>query len=299
MQKILAASIWFLLCSVLPAMAAGPTILVTIPPQKYFVDQITQGQIPVTIMVQPGANPHVYEPKPRQMQDLAHADLYFALGHSFDAVWMERFQNINPQLTIVHTQKGITKIPMDQLTIKSQNNNTHRAAHAEEHHFLDPHIWLDPALVKIQAQHICQALVQEDPGQAQEYKKNLIRFEQELDALDQELRTILASVPQEQRKFLVFHPSWGYFARAYGWQQLAIEVQGQEPGPQDLAQIITQAQDLGLKIIFVQPQFADKTAEVIAREIGATLVYLDPLAKNWAQSLRDTAQALVQAGTSQ
>ena len=80
---------------------------------------------------------------------------------------------------------------------------------------------------------------------------------------------------------------------------MAIEVQGQEPGPQDLAQIITQAQDLGLKIIFVQPQFADKTAEVIAREIGATLVYLDPLAENWAQSLRDTAQALVQARTSQ
>jgi zinc transport system substrate-binding protein len=94
---------------------------------------------------------------------------------------------------------------------------------------------------------------------------------------------------------MVFHPSWGYFARQYGLTQIPIEIQGKEPNPRGLSQIITQGRDLGIKVIFVQPQFSEKSAAVIATEIGATTAELDPLAEDWAATMLHAAQAISQA----
>lgn len=293
MHKILGCTLFFLLWSVLLA-SASPLVFVTIPPQKYFVDQISGGQIPVSIMVLPGANPHTYEPRPKQMAQLATASLYFTIGDNFDDIWQERIKAMNPQLTIVHTEAGITKLPMAS---SDSPHFDHEPAHdhSSEHEILDPHIWLDPGLVKIQADHICKALAMIDPQNAQNYVQNLILFEQELNALDQEIKDILADLPADQRTFLVFHPSWGYFAKAYGLRQITIEAQGKEPSPRELSQIIAQAKALDARVIFVQPQFSQKSATVIAQQIGATIVHLDPLAENWAVNLRQAAQALANA----
>lgn len=299
MKKILGHILLLLFCCV-PQVTASPRAFVTIPPQKYFVDHISGGQIPVSIMVLPGASPHTYEPKPKQMAQLAAASLYFTIGDSFDLIWMERIQAINPKMTIVRTEANITKIPITDhhethahhLEPESLSEHDH---HEVEHSLLDPHIWLDPNLVKIQAQHICTGLMMADPQNVQQYQQNLEKFEQQLTALDQEIQDTLAVIPAEKRSFLVFHPSWGYFAKAYGLQQQAVEVQGKEPSPRELSQIIAQAQALDTKVIFVQPQFSQKSAEVIAQQIGATTVHLDPLAEDWANNLRHAAQALVQA----
>lgn len=279
---------------------ASPHVFVTIPPQKYFVDRISQGKIPVSIMVLPGASPHTYEPKPKQMAQLATASLYFTIGDSFDVIWMERIQAINPKMAIVHTEAGITKIPMTDHGphdhhLESEHGSEHIHKHPSEHNLLDPHIWLDPGLVKIQAQHIYEGLAGADPQNAPFYWQNLEQFIQELDVLDQEIRGILSTIPAHKRNFLVFHPSWGYFARAYDLQQKAIEVHGKEPSPRELSEIITQAQTLEAQVIFVQPQFSQKSAEVIAQQIGASIVHLDPLAEDWAANLRHAAQALAKA----
>ena len=317
------------LCAV--SAQAAPTAFVTITPQKYFVDKVSGGEIPVSIMVEPGANPHAYEPRPRQMAELARASIYFTIGDSFDQTWLERIMGASPGMTIVHTAKGIDKIPMSEEHDHGEvhhdgemhhdgDEHHHEGEHAGEGHeaeahdahgarhndhldnehgadqgTLDPHIWLDPALVKVQVAHIRDGLSLVDPERAAFYASNAAAFDKELDELDREIRSILEPLPQENRTFLVFHPSWGYFARAYGLTQASIEVDGKEPSPRDLARIIAAGKESGAKVIFVQPQFSQKSAAVIAKQIGATVVRLDPLAEDWAENLRSAARAFADA----
>ena len=292
---------------------AAPSAFVTVTPQKYFVDKVSGGKVPVTIMVEPGANPHAYEPRPRQMAELAKASVYFTIGDSFDQTWLDRIVGASPGITVVHTAEGIEKIPMadDHEEGEDHAGDEHREvghkdgdhadaakAHGEEAHghgTLDPHIWLDPALVKIQVGHIRDGLSKIDPAGAQEYSANAAAFMQELDRLDTEIRSTLSVLPEDRRTFLVFHPSWGYFAKAYGLTQAAIEVEGKEPSPRDMARIIARGKETGAKIIFVQPQFSEKSANIIAKQIGAKVARLDPLAADWSGNLRSAARAFVDA----
>lgn len=270
---------------------AAPTAFVTIPPQKYFVDRISGGTVPVSIMVPPGANPHAFEPKPRQMAALAEARLYFTIGDTFDQTWLKRLISANPDMLVVHTAEGIAKMDMPE------DDDADHEAHEEhhEHGGQDPHIWLDPALVRIQAKNILDGLSKADPEHAREFAANAAAFGDEIDRLDREIRAILAPIPPDRRSFLVFHPTWGYFARAYGLTQIAIEVEGKEPSPRELARIIEKGRESGAGVVFVQPQFSEKSAKVIADQIGARVVRLDPLAENWAENLRQAAQAFAEA----
>lgn len=321
MKKTLCFLILATLATVATALAA-PSAFVTIAPQKYFVDRISGGLIPASIMILPGANPHAYEPKPKQMTELATASIYFTIGDTFDTVWMDRIKGTNPGITVVRTEDGVEKIPMEgghhhehdgehhpqgQAEYHEHDGEKHHEGHAAhqehdaEHHGghdhdgLDPHIWLDPALVRIQARNIRDGLCAIDPQHADQYRTNAEAFLRELDALDAEIRAILAPIPKERRTFLVFHPSWGYFARAYDLRQASIEVEGKEASPRELAGIIELGRKTGTKVIFVQPQFSEKSAAVIAKQIGARVVRLDPLAPDWADNLRQAAKAMADA----
>lgn len=284
---------------------AAPSVFVTIAPQKYFVDKVSGGKAAVSVMVEPGANPHAYEPKPRQMAELGRASVYFTIGDAFDRTWLERIVGASPGMTVVHTAEDIEKMPMAEHHHEGEEHG-HAEEHAkgpdgdaehagEGHDGLDPHIWLDPALVKIQVGHIRDGLSKADPAGAQDYAANAEAFMQEIDRLDADIRSTLDVLPEDRRTFLVFHPSWGYFARAYGLKQVPIEVEGKEPSPKDMARIIAEGREEGAKVVFVQPQFSEKSASVIAKQIGATVVRLDPLAEDWSGNLRSAARAFADA----
>ena len=130
----------------------------------------------------------------------------------------------------------------------------------------DPHIWLNPLLVKTQARTICDALVELDPQHAADYRKNLAAFEADLDRVHAEIAATLA--PLKGRELFVFHPAFGYFADAYGLKQVPVEIEGKEPTAKQLAELIARAKADHVKVIFVQPQFSRKSAEAIAQAIG-------------------------------
>lgn len=294
--------IWILIASLGLVLLAGAawaasSVFVTVAPQKYFVDKVGGGKVPVSVMVEPGANPHAYEPKPRQMAELARASVYFTIGDSFDSTWLERIVGASPGIAVVHTAAGIEKMPMADDHHGGEPGGDHADGDSAEHDHgtLDPHIWLDPALVKIQVGHIRDGLSQADPAGAREYAANAEAFMLELDRLDAEIRSLLSVLPADRRTFLVFHPSWGYFARAYGLTQVSIEVEGKEPSPRDMARIIALGAETGAKVIFVQPQFSEKSAAVIARQIGARVVRLDPLGADWSENLLRAAHAFADA----
>lgn len=292
------SALFLLLIFLFPVVAvqAAPRVFVSIAPQKYFVDRVSNGTAEVAVMIEPGANPHVFEPKPRQMTTLSGADLYFTIGSSFDLTWVPRLAAAAPGLRVVHTEEGVRRIAMaEEHDDMPETEDEHAEDHGPEHHHhdgLDPHIWLDPNLVLIQAAHIRDGLSQADPAAAATYAAGYEDFRSELTDLDRRIRAILAPIPAERRTFLVFHPSWGYFAHAYKLNQIAMEVEGKEPSPRDMARIIDLAGAKAIRVIFVQPQFSEKSAGVLARQLGARIVRLDPLAGDWADNLLRAAEAI-------
>jgi zinc transport system substrate-binding protein len=269
-------------------------VFASILPQKYFLEQIGGDRVTVSVMVPPGASPHTYEPKPRQMADIATARIYFALGVSFENVWLQRITATNPKMLVVQTDEGINKIPMDTVytfhDTDSQKGKNHETGDAHDHTGLDPHIWLSPPLVKIQAHHILAALIQVDPAHKNIYQQNFERFIQEIDQLDRYVRAIFAG--KAGLRFMVFHPSWGYFAQTYGLKQIPVEIEGKTPKPAQLKDLINYANALKIKAIFVQPQFSMKSAQIIAQAIGGDVVSADPLSPDWANNLRKHSELL-------
>ena len=271
-------------CAPASGSPPGLSVFVSIIPQKYFVQKIGGNHVTVAAMVRPGANPATYEPRPSQMAALASARLYFAIGVPFERAWMKRIAAANPRMRIVPTQQGIEKMPMAPFFGEST---------PRRRGILDPHIWLSPRLVKIQAGHITRALAEADPLHRNQYQENYRRFAAELDALDSDLKQMFAG--REGMEFMVFHPSWGYFAHDYGLRQVPVEIEGKTPKPARLKELIEYARRRGIRLILVQPQFSRKSAELIARAIGAHVVTADPLAENWAQNLRRCAAAIQKA----
>lgn len=290
---------------------AGSPVFVSILPQKFFVEKIAGDLADVSVLVMPGASPHTYEPTPQQMTALSRAKAYFSIGVNFEEVWLPRINSANPTMRIVATDRGIKKIPMaahdrhedhgepvgheghDQARHEDHAADHH--GHDHEHGTLDPHVWLSPDGARVLTRNTCAGLIKMDPANEPVYQANADALLREIDRVDAEIRTRLDSLPENRRSFMVYHPSWGYFARQYGLTQIPIETQGKEPNPRGLSQIITQGRDLGIKVIFVQPQFSEKSAEVIAAEIGAHTAELDPLAEDWSATMLNAAQAISQA----
>lgn len=286
------AGVFSVLCVLLsnsvvrPATASEPvSVFVSIAPQKYFVQKIGGDRVDVSVLVEPGGNPHTYEPRPRQMAALTKAKVFFAIGVTFEEAWIERIAALNKAMRIVHTEEGIERRSMD--------GHRHEETDAGHGHG-DPHVWLSPPLVMLQARSILQALTEVDPAGRDGYEKNYKAFIEEIVDLDAALRAIFAQ-GGGSRTFMVFHPSWGYFAEAYGLKQVAVETEGKEPKPQELKDLVELARKRDIAVIFVQPQFSKKGAEVIAREIGAQVAVADPLAEDWAQNLRSVAGLLKNA----
>ena len=267
-------------------------VFVSILPQKYFVKKIGGDQVAVSVMVKPGSSPAIYEPKPRQMADLKRAKMYFAVGVPFEKVWLKKIAGTNPAMRIVHTDAYIEKIP-----IESHHSHDEKPTEQDrpqiadhDHQNLDPHIWLSPPLVKRQADTIMEALLQVDPAHRSAYEQRHKKFLHELDELHEQLESIFAG--KADLEFMVFHPSWGYFAHTYGLRQIAIEIEGKAPKPAQLQELIEYAKQHHIQAIFVQPQFSKKSAALIAREINAHLVVADPLAENWYENMKQVALEL-------
>ena len=268
------------------ALATGKLpVFVSIVPQKFFVQRIGKDLVDVHVMVRPGASPAIYEPKPGQMAAITHSKIYFSIGVPFEKAWLSKIAAINPNMLVVHTDHRIQKIPM-----AAYHRHGEEAHHEKGHQhdgILDPHIWLSPPLVKQQAHIIFTALQETDPAHAKIYASNYKAFAAEIESLHADLKNIFTG--KQGLQFMVFHPAWGYFAHAYGLQQVPIEIEGKDPKPAQLKKMIKHAREANIKIVFVQPQFSSRRAERVAAEIGGQVAFVDPLALNWSENLREVA----------
>jgi len=262
--------------------------VVSILPVKTFVKTIGGDKVNVSLMVQPGNSPHTYEPKPSQMVDISKAQLYFAIDVEFEDVWLPKFKNLNPQMKVVDLAENVEKMPMQE-SHEEGHEGHHHDAHV--HQGEDPHIWTAPSNVKIIAQNIYHALIEEDPENRDYYKRNLDIFLASIDETHRQIMHILTSL-EDGEKFMVFHPSWGYFAKAYNLEQIAVEVEGKEPKPKELIYLLKEAKEEKVNAIFTQPEFSDTTAKIIAKELQIPVVKVSPLAENWSENLINIAKVI-------
>jgi zinc transport system substrate-binding protein len=264
----------------------GLGVVVSIVPQRFFVERIGGDYVTASVMVEPGANPATYEPKPEQLRALSSAAAYFSIGVPFEEAWLPRIAEANRDMLIVDTIADIERMPMVLHRHGDEEGDAEERGRAEG--LPDPHVWLSPALAKVQSRAIYEALVQLDPAHRDAYRENHDAFIAEIDALETDIRQTLTGL--DSREFIVFHPSWGYFARDFGLEQIPVQVGGQEPSAQELAQLIEEAREEDIQVVFAQPEFSTEAAETIAKEIGGEVLLISPLAPDWLENMRQVAR---------
>jgi zinc transport system substrate-binding protein len=260
-------------------------VVVSIPPQAEFAEKVGGDKVQVAVMVPPEASPHTYEPAPSQLKEVSKAKMYAKVGSGveFELAWMDKIISINKEMLVVNCSEGIE-------LIEGEHDGEHHEYEGEhEHHGIDPHIWLSPRNAKKMVENIYQGLIQIDPADQEYYAKNKEKYLQELDELDNEITRSLSE--KKNTKIMVYHPAWAYFARDYGLEQIPIEEEGKEPTPQGIADLIKQAEENNITVIFASPQFSTKSAEVVAEEIGGEVVLIDPLEKNYFENMHKVAKA--------
>lgn len=256
-----------------------PYILVSIPPHKFFVEKIAGDTATVNFIVPAGASAHTYEPTPKQMIQASTAAMWFRMGEPFEDKIIPALKGYNPSMKIVDLRKGLD-------LIKTDPSKGHTCCH---HHAFDPHFWLSARLAKIQAQTIAEALISAYPQHKSLYEERLNKFVTELTQLDNEIADILKNI--QNRNILVSHPAYAYFCRDYDLTQYSIEFEGKDPTPKQLNNILNLARNLHIKTIFIQQQYSSKGARLIASEIGAKVVNLDPYAEQYIDCMLKIAHA--------
>ncbi|MBN1838171.1 MAG: zinc ABC transporter substrate-binding protein [Spirochaetales bacterium] len=290
---VLVAALLAWLASPIPSSAGGQeetgdatiSVFVSILPQAFFVERIGGERVRVETMVTPGQSPHTFEPSPQQMARLAEAKLYFRIGVEFENSLMPRIESTMTSLEVVDCREGIR---LRQMAAHGHDDEED----GEDHHHegADPHIWLSVRNAVRIAATMRDALIRLDPAGRSDYERGYRELVEDLEALDRRIAAILA--PVKGKPLFVFHPAFGYFADDYGLVQIAVETGGSEPSARQLAHLIEEAREEGVRVVFVQPQFSRQSAETVAAEIGGAVVPIDALARDYLGNLERMARAV-------
>jgi zinc transport system substrate-binding protein len=245
-------------------------VVVTILPQAGFVESVGGEKVTVIVMVPPGQDPHTYAPTLNQLLAVKQAKLYAEVGSGveFELSHMDSIAEANRSMLVVDCSEGVELIEND------------------------PHIWLSPRDAKIMVENICDGLIQVDPQNRDYYIQNENEYLAKLDELDADINSSLAGITN--RWFIVFHPAWTYFARDYNLTQVAIEIEGKTPSPKDVADVVQEAEEHNIKIVFASPEFDVKSAQTIAEAIGGRVALIDPLAPDYINNMYQVLSELVQ-----
>ncbi len=270
-------------CSNTPKKDLRKLVSVSIVPQEYMVRKLADTLLQVQVLIPPGANHSTYSLLPSQMQDLAGSRLWLQVGPlSLEKTWAEKIKANNPGMKIVDCSEGVELL--------SGTDEHHDAGHDHEGG-IDPHIWMSPHDVKIMAGNMLRALSETFPSYAGVFETNYVRFLTEVDSLHNQIAGKLNGL--ENRKFLIFHPALGYFSREFGLEQIPLELEGKEPSPRYMKEIVDIARTNNIKTVFIQQEFDSENALQLSREIGGNVVQINPMDANWPGQLQEIADKLV------
>ena len=284
------ARLLFLLVLIPAVLWAGDgriTVAVSLQPYATLVKMLGGDRVNVVTLLPPGADPHNFEPKPAVIKAFSVAQVYFTDGSGLDKIWLPRFLGANKNVQVIDISKGIEWMKLE---------HEEHGAHGHHHEEMDPHIWTSPTRMRFLAQNIFQELKKLDPKYVIDYVNRASMVQDELALVERQLNEAVISMPKDRRSFIVFHPTYGYLAKDFKLKQYTIEVNGKEPKPRDLANLVKVGRKNGVKTVFVQPQFSKRAAETIAKELGAVVVETDPLSADFIGNTQKFIKAIKEGG---
>ena len=282
MKKLIYILTLFICCACghTPQQSEKPVITVTLEPLRFFTEAIAGDCFEVVSMVPKGSSPESYDPTPQQLVNLSKSQAYLRIGYiGFEQAWMKKLEANYPTMKIYDTSKGVELI---------REEGHHHGNHYHEGG-VEPHIWNSTQNASVIADNIYAALCELDADHQPEYKQRLDSLKQVIARTDADVRTLLANADST---FLIYHPALSYFARDYGLHQISIEEGGKEPSPATLKTLIETCRREGAQVIFVQQEFDQRNAQLIADELGIEIVPINPLSHDWAEEMLRVANAL-------
>ncbi len=253
-------------------------------PYVGMVETLTDKQVKVELLVPAGFSAHTYEPTPKQILNAAKASIWFTLGELFEARALKALEAENPKLMIVDLRQGLSLM----------DGHDHEGEH---HHCCsggaDTHIWMSPKMMQVQVALIAKSLQKAFPELSPVIETNTPMLLERLNNLDKDIQTLLDG--HKGQIVFVSHPAYGYFCREYGVVEQSIEFEGKDPTPKHLYKLVEQAKNDHVRTIFVQRQYSTKAAELVANEIGAKLVMLDPYSEDYFGSMQKIAKSFAEA----
>lgn len=240
------------------------TIYVTITPMQSLIDEITQGDFNVEVIVPKGASPETFEPTPKQVTAFSDAEFIFSTGLiDFEQSLVKR---ISGSAELVNLSKGI------ELIAGSCSHGNHQHKHG-----VDPHIWTSPRALRTMVTNAHNAIMAHYPDSVK-YAEATERLLERIAALDYYCATRLGAADVEA--IMIYHPAYTYYARDYGIEQIAIEHDGKEPSLRQTTALIERAKKHGIEVILRQPQYSEDKVRAIAADAGAEIVTTDPLSED-------------------
>lgn len=266
-------------------LIAKPVIIASIAPVEYLAKAVGGDKIEVQSLAK--GDVHSYEPKPNDMKAVAKARIFIAAGLEFEEAWIPRFKASAKNLVVVQSDAKIAKL---------KEERGEQVEHDEKHEFhADPHVWLNPMLAITMARNISDALIDMDKANKDFYLENFQKLMNDLLAFDESAKESLAGL--KNRKFVVYHPAWGYFAAHYDLEQISIERSGKEPKIDEMASTVKMIKDENIKVIFADPNRSQKSAQILASQTGAKVELLDPLGYNLLENLKIAVGAIKDANS--
>ena len=282
MKKLIYILTLFILsgCGNTTQKSEKPILTVTLEPLRYFTEAIAGDYYEIVSMVPKGSSPESYDPTPQQLVNLSKSQAYFRIGYiGFEQTWMKKLEANCPDMKVYDTSKGIDLI--------------RDKGHWHGDHFheggVEPHVWNSTQNALIIADNIYQALCELDSTHQEDYQKRLDVLKQTIRQTDANVRTLLENADST---FLIYHPALSYFARDYGLKQVSIEEGGKEPSPAQLKALIETCRNENVHTIFVQQEFDQRNAQLIAHELGVNIVSINPLSYDWVKEMIRIAEAL-------
>ena len=261
-------------------------ITTSIPPQKYFIEQLIGTETPINVMITSGNNHANYEPTPKQLQAITTSKIYVKIGElGFENIWLGKILELNPSIIIVSLSDSISPIYGGE----SCDHDDHHS-HEEG---IDPHIWTSPKTVKSIIPNLANALTKLYPDKRELIAKNLTQLTLKISSLNKRLDEVTRNA--KTKKFIIFHPGYAYLARDYGLEQIAIEKDGKEPSAGYLVELINLAKESSIKTIFIQEEFDKRNGELLAKSIKGEFVIVNPMNENWFEEMNSMIDKLDKA----
>ena len=261
-------TVLLLLAACTGKLTEGKVVTVTIEPQRFFAERIAGDKFVVHCVVPSGQSPETYDPTPKQMVQIGQSEAYLQIGYiGFEQVWMQKIRENNPDLKIFDVSKGMQFVK--ETEEGEHRHEGHEADDGHHHHHaggIDPHIWSSIEGARVVAWNTLNAFIELDKENTEYYWKNYNDLLAEIDKTEAEIKRLLD--PLNDRTFIIYHPALTYFAAEFELVQLCIEMDGKEPSPAQLKQLVMTARENHAKVVFIQQEFDQKNAELIAKETG-------------------------------